>query len=166
MVIIRDAGSFDTVAISDIHQRACNVADRRLGRTVCNDDSPLQRWTSYLQDLAAIESLVRVAVEHERIVGFTTSVLHRSEDGHPTGEVESLYVDPKRYGAGVGKKLLDDAVQSLQRRGCSCIFLYSDVQDSLLQAWYKSYGTVKTGEIINLPGNRIPHLCKLIVPCP
>lgn len=163
---IRNASLGDIAAIADIHQRAYINADKRLGSSPTVDLHRLQGWITYFQELAATESFVRVEVEPNSIVGFTTSCVHRSENERTSGEVESLFVAPSHQGKRIGKQLFNDAVKPLHQCGCDNVFLYSDLQDSLLQAWYKNCGGVHTGEILDLPGNRIPQLGKIVFSIP
>lgn len=165
-ITIRNASLDDIAAIADIHHRAYINADKRLGRSSACEHHRLQGWIAYFQELTANESFVRVAVETKCIVGFITSRIHRSGIELTSGEIESLFVAPPHQGKGIGKRLFNDAVKSLQQSGCDNVFLYSDLQDSLLQAWYKNCGGVHTGEILDFPGNRIPQLGKIIFSMP
>jgi GNAT superfamily N-acetyltransferase len=59
----------------------------------------------------AIETTV--ADEGDEIVGFSAFGAARDEDAGGAGEIYALYVDPDRWGSGVGRELLRDSRRRL-----------------------------------------------------
>jgi len=61
-------------------------------------------------------------------------------DGPTTFELRKMYLDPRARGAGVGKRLLDTAVDFARSRGATAIVL--DTLDSMTRAirFYEAHG--------------------------
>lgn len=68
---------------------------------------------------------VLVALVDERVWGFASTRSSPDEDSEPdTAELSGLYVDPDRWGQGVGGELLERALALLQRDGCKAATLW------------------------------------------
>jgi len=63
-----------------------------------------------------------------------------------TLEVERIYVDPRRQGGGVGKALLDFALEEARRRECGTIWLGVWENNAQAIAFYERQGFVPFGK--------------------
>jgi GNAT superfamily N-acetyltransferase len=95
----------DVLAAIDVDQRA-----RRYGRRMAEDRTH--------------DTLV--ATDDGRIVGYVHFGPYRDgEDLDPSvGEVAAIYVDPKDWGTGAGRLLMDAALAALAARGCAEVRLW------------------------------------------
>jgi len=87
-----------------------------------------------------------VAVEQETILGFvTTSVRREDLATGAAGEVGALYVDPCRWGRGVGRLLLADARKRLLRDGCGEAVLWVLAGNEAAERFYRADGWAADG---------------------
>ncbi|MFC7367145.1 GNAT family N-acetyltransferase [Vreelandella zhaodongensis] len=83
-----------------------------------------------------------VCVSQERVVGFCTADM-------ATGEVLVLAVLADFEGKGVGKQLLGNVVDQLQRSGANPIWLAADSNAGVrAHGFYRQLGWVPTGEVL------------------
>jgi len=83
-----------------------------------------------------------VCVSQESIVGFCTGDM-------ATGEILVLAVLPDFEGQGVGKKLLSNVVDQLQRNGANSIWLAADSNASVrAHGFYRRLGWLPTGDVL------------------
>ncbi len=117
---VREAAAGDAEAIADVHVRSWQAAYRG------------QLTDDYLDSLSVEERLEQhrgalenpgarrtwVAVDGGRVVGFAVTGPSQDADADErTGELYALYLDPERFGQGIGKRLLDHAGEDLRERG-------------------------------------------------
>ncbi|HEX6231182.1 MAG TPA: GNAT family N-acetyltransferase [Actinomycetota bacterium] len=117
---IREAQPTDAGAIARIHVRSWQAAYRGL----LTDD--------YLDSLSVDERLEMhrralespgehrtwVAEEGGRILGFSVTGPSQDADADErTGELYAVYLDPDRFGQGIGKRLVDHSIGDLRERG-------------------------------------------------
>jgi len=97
-------------------------------------------------------NMVAVADADGEVAGFVSV----TEDG---GDffLDNLFVDPLHMGKGVGKKLLNHALDHCKQIGVTCLTLYSDPN---AKGFYESTGAVYVGEhpSANIPGRTLPVL--------
>ena len=119
VLTIRPATVEDAEEIAGVHVRAWQVGYRGL----LADD--------YLDGLQAKDRMRRytfgltgpdhpatsVAIAEGALCGMVTTGLCRDEDAPESGEVYALYVDPARWGSGVGRLLIAEARASLRSQG-------------------------------------------------
>ena len=79
------------------------------------------------------------------IAGFSTIGPSRDADGPDAGEIYALYVDPTRWGLGVGRLLLAESRKQLVRRGHSEALLWVLVGNEPAQRFYVADGWVLDG---------------------
>ena len=121
-VTVRRAGADDARAIAAIHVRAWRVAYRGLVPDAVLSGLSVKRreraWRELLDD-EADRSFTLVAELAGRVAGFcSVATPSRDEDaGERTAEVAAVYVDPDRWGRGVGGALLATAMKDLARGG-------------------------------------------------
>jgi len=119
-VRIREAEPKDAEAIAGVHVRSWQAAYRG------------QLTDEYLDALSVEERLEQhrgalrtpgehrtwVAVEDGRIVGFAVTGPSQDADADErTGELYAIYLEPDRFGSGIGKTLSDHAIRDLHERG-------------------------------------------------
>jgi GNAT superfamily N-acetyltransferase len=81
-----------------------------------------------------------VALEEARIVG-TFALLIMDNLGHlgaPSGVIEDVAVDPQWQGHGIGKKMMQHALQVCREKGCYKVVLSSNLKRERAHAFYES----------------------------
>lgn len=117
---IREALPRDAEAIADIHVRSWQTAYRgQLTDDYLDSLSVEERLEQHRRALEAPgEHRTWVAEERGRVVGFAVTGPSQDADADErTGELYALYLDPERFGRGIGKRLLERAVEDLRDRG-------------------------------------------------
>jgi L-amino acid N-acyltransferase YncA len=141
MLEVREATPADVSAIAEINVRGWQVAFRHLfPDEFLNAMDPEEREP-------LIEEMVRrghphhvaVAVEEDRVVGYVMlgPPLTEDLDASRIHEVYSLYIDPDRIGTGLGRNLMDHALEYLRAGGWDYAVLWSlrDVERSASTRW-------------------------------
>ena len=116
---IRSAVPADTLGVAQVHVHSWQAAYRGL---------PPQHYLDSLraEDRAACydfsrndagKPLTRVAVSGDIILGFATTMPYHDEALTDFGELCALYVDPNRWGIGLGVALVTDARERMRHRG-------------------------------------------------
>lgn len=91
------------------------------------------------------------AVQGSKILGFYAV----SGEG-ATRELEHMWVDPKFMGQGIGRLLLEHAVELLCGQNCIRLRIVSDPN---AESFYRRLGAVPVGEVPSRPeGRRLPLL--------
>jgi GNAT superfamily N-acetyltransferase len=83
-----------------------------------------------------------VAMEADALVG-TYALLIMDNIGHlgaPSAIVESVAVDPSRQGDGLGRAMMDHALQIARAHGCYKLALSSNVRRAQAHAFYEKLG--------------------------
>lgn len=101
------------------------------------------------------EHTVVCALHGARIVGFY-GVTGEGE----TRELEHMWVDPRHMGRGVGRMLLEHALESLRGTGCLRLEIVSDPN---AVPFYRRLGGVRIGEVPSIPAGRTLPLLELRV---
>jgi len=100
--------------------------------------SQAERWRGWL---AGAETETEVAEVGGRIAGYATVGASRDGDADATvGELCALYVDPVAQGAGVGTRLLADAIARLRASGFLRATLWVFEENGLGRAFYERHG--------------------------
>ncbi|MGN6217031.1 MAG: GNAT family N-acetyltransferase [Solirubrobacterales bacterium] len=116
---IRRAEPGEELAVAGVHVRAWLAAYRGL-----IDDDYLDNLRA--EDRAAMHSFgasgpdapeTLLAVEGDEVLGFVAFGRSRDADPPDAGEIFALYIDPPRWGSGVGRLLMREARQRLRERG-------------------------------------------------
>lgn len=114
-MLVRPAEPDDALAVARVHVRSWQAAYR----TLLPDDyldqlRPEDRAQHY--DFASLDPLkprTIVAIEEGLIYGFATTAPSRDPDLPDHGELYALYVDPERWGRGIGAALVSAARANL-----------------------------------------------------
>jgi ribosomal protein S18 acetylase RimI-like enzyme len=125
---IRPAEPGDARALARVHVRAWQAAYRGLIPDAVLDtlsvDGREQRWREILDGPPGARTIV--ATSGGDIAGFCSVVAPARDDDLPPGaaEVAAIYVDPARWRAGVGRALLDAALDTLRADGAGTVVLW------------------------------------------
>ncbi len=96
--------------------------------------------------LANPELSVLVAEQDEEVVGYAGSGASRDSDTGPeAGEVRSLFVASASCRSGVGRALMDAALDDLRERGYSEAIVWSFAANDRANAFYESCGFERDG---------------------
>lgn len=145
--MIRAATEADAPVIADIQARTWRWA---YGDFIAPDDMPVAEE--------------RVPVWREHIAGGGVRVF--DQDGTVVGyaavqgdELKGLYVDPAAQGAGVGGRLLADAVELIRAAGHARAWLYVYAENAHGCAFYERHGWEAVGGLVGegkwrAPGRR------------
>jgi GNAT superfamily N-acetyltransferase len=109
--MIRDAWAAEQRALSELQRRASLHWDAYREQLLAHPDAvelPLDQIEA---------GLVRVAERGADVVGF--AVLLEPEQG--ACELDGLFVEPTHMGAGVGRSLVEDAIEIARERGAKVI---------------------------------------------
>lgn len=142
VIRIRQAEETDAAAIAAVQVRSWQWAYRgqlpdayleRLPETLP------QREAGWRQAIA--HSYVWVAEQDGVVVGFVSAGPSRDADAAPNiGEVYAIYLEEKVVGSGVGRALLDVAVESLRAQGFNQATLWVLATNSRARRFYEKAG--------------------------
>jgi ribosomal protein S18 acetylase RimI-like enzyme len=144
---IRQAEPNDADGIARVHVGAWKVAykdllpDEFLGRLRPDEWAPRYHFGYAEQGTPS----TIVAIERDEIAGFSTIGPSRDADDQEAGEIYAIYVDPTRWGVGVGHLLLAESRQQLARRGHSEALLWVLLGNEQAQRFYVADGWILDG---------------------
>jgi GNAT superfamily N-acetyltransferase len=146
-MVVRRAEPVDALAVAAVHVRAWQAAYRGL----LPDDylaalRPEDRAARYMfGELSADRPLTVVASEGQTICGFATTGPSHDDELPRTGELYALYVDPDRWGTGVGRALIKAARENLVDRGFDAASLWVLVGNERAERFYRIDGWTPDG---------------------
>ncbi|BBY66738.1 N-acetyltransferase [Mycolicibacterium helvum] len=82
----------------------------------------------------------QVAVDGDTICGHVTTGLSRDDDRQGDGEIWAIYVDPARWGTGVGRHLMAAGCEHLRRQGLGAACLWVLSGNARARRFYESLG--------------------------
>jgi GNAT superfamily N-acetyltransferase len=135
------------LAVAEVHVRAWLAAYRGLV-----DDDYLDNLRA--EDRAAVHSFgasgpdapeTLLAVEGEGILGFVAFGPSRDTDTPDAGEIFALYIDPSRWGSGVGRLLMRKARERLRQRGHTEGTLWVLEGNEQAERFYRAEGWERDG---------------------
>lgn len=113
-----------------------------------NTDLPKDNHLSRL--LSDDGFLVLVALEGEKVVGgLTLYLLPQYYEEFPVGYIYDVGVLPEYQRKGVGRKLLEKALQHSGEKGCREIFVQADKEDTHALEFYRSCGASIESEVVH-----------------
>jgi GNAT superfamily N-acetyltransferase len=149
---LRDARRGDEPAVADLHVRAWQEAYRGLIAGEFLDAlDPRDRAACYefeSGDPSAPTTVLAVLEGEdcgEVILGFVTFSRSRDADAPDDGEVVALYVDPDRYGSGVGRMLMAEARRRLWEEGFGEALLWVLDGNERAVRFYEGEGWARDG---------------------
>ncbi|HEV2215301.1 MAG TPA: GNAT family N-acetyltransferase [Terracidiphilus sp.] len=145
---IRKAEPEDALHVARVHVRAWQAAYKGLlpeeylaGLRV---EDRAARYDFATRDATKPQTLV--AVEGDAIVGFATTSPSRDEDLSDYGELGALYVEPERWGSGVGRELMAAARGQLAGQGFKDALLWVLVGNARAERFYGADGWRADGQ--------------------
>jgi GNAT superfamily N-acetyltransferase len=146
-MLLRPAEPSDAASVAGMHVRSWQAAYRGLLPDEYLDGlRPEDRAGMYaFGDLGPGRPATIVAVEQGIIRGFATIGPSRDADQQGAGELRSLNVDPDRWGAGIGRALMEAARGGLVRRGFAEAGLWVLVGNERADRFYRFDGWVPDG---------------------
>ncbi|MGN6663013.1 MAG: GNAT family N-acetyltransferase [Solirubrobacterales bacterium] len=144
---VRRAEPGEELAVAGVHVRAWLAAYRGL-----IDDDYLDGLRA--EDRAAVHSFdapgpnapeTLLAVEGDEILGFVAFGPSRDADAPEAGEIFALYIDPPRWGTGVGRLLMREARRCLRERGHTEGTLWVLEGNEPAERFYRSEGWERDG---------------------
>lgn len=142
-VDIRSASAADAEAIAELHGRSFLATYPDLSRTIAGINQGLSgRVTLWTERIERPGCVTFVAHEDIRSVGFVFVGPSGDDDhrGSGTGQVFSIHVDPPRRGSGIGKRLLDHALDFFRSVGYSEVTLWVVADNSQARQFYEARG--------------------------
>ena len=139
---IRRATAADARSIAEVHVASWRHAYRGLLPEASLDRRSVERReTSWREAFGDRRSGVFVAEEEGRVIGFASFGPSRDPDAGPeVGEILAIYVDPSVVGAGVGRALLDAAIEALCEAGYRRATLWVLEANSHARRFYERAG--------------------------
>ncbi len=143
---IRRAGLGDVDELAKVHASSARAAWSELlpAELLARFGSTERRRAQWRERLGApppgtLNLVVEVA---GRVGGLVAVGPTRDEDCDPAavGEVAALYVDPAHWGRGIGRALLDEGVECLQRDGFSSATLWTLATGARTRRFYERAG--------------------------
>ncbi|HET9592891.1 MAG TPA: GNAT family N-acetyltransferase [Solirubrobacterales bacterium] len=140
--LVRSARADERLDIARVHVRSWQVAYRGL----IDDDfldslQPEQRVDWYHVDPPSpADPQTIVALAGEQIVGFSSFGPTRDADAESAGEIYALYVDPGRWSAGVGRRLLEETRRRLAEAGFADAVLWVLRGNETAERFYRADG--------------------------
>lgn len=144
-VLVRSAVAADAGAIAQVHVDAWRAAYRGLlpqrildGLSVAGRE---RQWRERLSP-ASRRAKTLIAEDSDGVGGFVTySVRARDvEEAAGVGEIPALYVDPARWGSGMGGALIDAAAEQMAGDGCREAMLWMLGGNDTAQGFYEARG--------------------------
>lgn len=143
-LLIRQAELKDAFALAEVHVRTWQHAyhgqlpDQFLaGLSIEQRTTQWKDWLSYQSPLSSVSA----AVNDGSIVGFSWVDRCRDDDVPVhTGERYAIYVLPMVQGKGIGKGLINAAVDRLRTVGCQLATLWVLESNSTARRFYEHHG--------------------------
>jgi GNAT superfamily N-acetyltransferase len=144
---IRPAEPSDSAGIARVHVSAWQVGYKDLLPAEFLGRLRPDEWAAryHFGDTEQARPSTIVAIERDEIAGFSTIGPSRDADDPEAGEIYALYVDPTRWGFGVGRLLLAASREQLARRGRSEALLWVLLGNEQAQRFYVADGWVLDG---------------------
>ena len=150
MVRVRAATAEDVSVISEINVRGWQAAFRGLFPDAFLDTlNPRDRDSAFAERVTAgPPHHTALAVDGDETVGFVGLEPPGGDDPDPirVHEIWGLYVEPKRFGTGVGRILLDHALDHLQAGNWEYAILWTLRDAERTCRFYEAAGWYRDGE--------------------
>ena len=143
-MLLRAARPDDATEVANVHVRSWQVGYRGLMSNEYLDalrpEDRANRYTFGSSD--PLQPATIVAVDEGVIRGFATIGPAQGPDGHGSGELHALYVDPPSWGLGVGRALIAAAREHLLGRDFTEACLWVLVGNARAERFYRADGWV------------------------
>ena len=153
-VEVRSAEPGDAGAIAEVHVRAWQVAYQGMIPDAHLDGLSVSRrsdnWRVIIAEFDYPRRGAFVAVDASKVLGFVHFGPSRDADAGPdVGELTVIYVRPDRWGEGIGRRLIQRAVQSLAEAGFSSATLWVLDANERARRFYEEAGWTTDGATKN-----------------
>jgi GNAT superfamily N-acetyltransferase len=161
VVEIRDATAGDAEAIAETNAAAWRTAYRGLIEQDRLDGIPVKAWARDIaRNLAEIGpgSFSLVAVQEGRVAGscFVLAPARDGDLGPEVIELVAIYVDPLQWGRGIGRALVEEAVERAEREGFGEMSLWTLRDNTAARNFYQRLGWRPDGREQIHPAARAP----------
>ena len=146
-MLLRAATPDDAREVANVHVHSWQVGYRRLMPDQYLDAlRPEDRATRYTFGASdPLQPATIVAVDEGAICGFATTGPASSADGHRSGELYALYVDPPSWRLGIGRALIAAAREHLCGQDFTEACLWVLVGNDRAERFYRADGWVSDG---------------------
>lgn len=146
-MLIRDVLRGDAKVVGELNAAAwqhayAGIVPERVLRERCEGEEDAERWWAILSSRVS-----RVAVEAGRLVGYASWV----PIGDGAAELVGLYVHPDRWRSGIGRRLLGDALEGMQRARCSRLYVWVLERNERARRFYEAAGLTLRDERRGVP---------------
>ena len=142
---VRAATAADADAIGRVHAATWRAAYTGVFPEAAFDVAERRRWwREVLTREPAPRSNVFVAETDGAIVGFANVGAARDEPDS-VGELYAIYVDPRRWGTGAGRALIEHAEESLRASGFAEAVLWVLEGNERAERFYRAAGWAHDG---------------------
>ncbi|ERN43076.1 sortase [Rubidibacter lacunae KORDI 51-2] len=142
-MLIRNADDCDAAAIASIHIAAWRKAYSGIVPNHILDALDVsQRTQQWAANIAAASLRTMVADTEGHIVGFASFAGTRDEDDDPLAiaEIQAIYVDPDKWGKGIGQRLCTSVIAELCTQSYSSATLWVLKDNQRACRFYKLAG--------------------------
>jgi ribosomal protein S18 acetylase RimI-like enzyme len=123
-IVVREASPEDAEGIARVHVASWQIAydhifpAEALARLDDTADRRAAFWRREVEAPVPLSSTL-VAESEGEIVGFVDVRASRDDDAEPerTAELTAIYVDPRTWGVGAGRRLMEEALERLRASG-------------------------------------------------
>ena len=136
----------DALAVSRVYAASWRAAYRRIVPQAFLDEMAEDRWCGFLTGGGA-ESLL--LLDGQRLAGTAAYGPARQTETAGCGEVISLYLLPDCWGRGLGKALLEAALERLWEMGCREVSLWVLEENRRARAFYERQGFSLSGAALD-----------------
>jgi ribosomal protein S18 acetylase RimI-like enzyme len=146
-MIVRKARPSDAGAVAEVHVRAWQAGYRGILPDGYLDAlRPEERAEAYaFDDPDRSHPQTIVVTQGDLVVGFATTGPCGDADDEETGEVLALYVDPRWWGQGTGRRLISTARRRLTEGGFARAVLWVLVGNDRAERFYRADQWVADG---------------------
>lgn len=163
MMQVRDAVPDDALAVAETHVRSRQVGYAGLiSQKYLDALRPEEKATHYrFERMDQVNGpYTLVAVDDGVVCGHVTLGRSRERDHRDSGEIWSLYVDPTRWGSGVGSALLAAACRQLHRADYDSAHLWVLATNVRARRFYARAGwTIEGSERTDFIGGK--YICEI-----
>ncbi|MGH9054657.1 MAG: GNAT family N-acetyltransferase [Acidimicrobiales bacterium] len=157
MSYLRPATPDDAEAIERVRTAGWRTAYRGMVSDAFLDsmNSDVERRRRRVLELGRAQGAVElVAVDGDQLVGWTSGGPTRDTDTPPPAEIYALYVHPDAWRQGLGRRLLEQAVEQLRQHGNQEVTLWVLGDNHPARRFYEAMGFEADGatNILDLGG--------------
>lgn len=146
MLEVREAVVGDARQIAEVHVRAWQVGyEGQLPGAFLDSLRPEERMARYRFGADAPEQETIVALEDAVVRGFAVVGTSGDADVAGFGELYAIYVDPERWGGGVGRRLIAEARRRLVAAGHRSAVLWVLDGNARAERFYLADGWQRDG---------------------